>query len=551
MIDLHVHSTRSDGSYTPSELVDYAIEKGLKAFALTDHDTVAGLDEAIDYARKLKEQGIDVPKVIPGIEFSTEHNGKEVHVVGLFVDYKSKAFTDYLAHFVESRDNRNKKMCEVLCEAGFDMPYETMVKEFSKGVLTRAHFAQYMLKKGYVKSYSEAFDRYIGDRAPYFIPKEKVTPEMAIDLILKSDGIPIFAHPILCHLSHNNLCELVKRLKDAGLMGIEAIYSTYETADEREIREIANEYHLLLSGGSDFHGTNKKGIDLGVGGGKLYVPDDFLDEMMKHRKNVLFTDLDGTLLLKDCTISPEMKAAIDKMVENGHRIVMTSGRPLPSMLERKKALGFDYPNSYIISYNGGLIYDCDKEETIFSNKLSPEIIKVAEEICNRNKVHLHCYTEHHIVGYEDDDELKYYRIRIKMPFIDVESLSGYLINGTYKIQIISLDNKPLLEKVQAEIMEALAGRVDSFFSNDKYLEILPPGCNKGAGVKFLSEYLAIPNSHVFASGDENNDIPMIKYAGHGIAVANAAPSVKEAADIITKEDNEHNGLLEIINTYFK
>ncbi len=137
-----------------------------------------------------------------------------------------------------------------------------------------------------------------------------------------------------------------------------------------------------------------------------------------------------------------------------------------------------------------------------------------------------------------------------MPFIEVESLADYLVRGTYKVQIISLDNKPLLEEIQRELMGKLVGRADSFFSNDKYLEILPLGCNKGAGVKFLTEYLSYPVSHVFASGDENNDIPMLKYAGHGIAVANAAPSVKEAADIVTKEDNEHNGLLEVINTYF-
>lgn len=313
MVDLHVHSTRSDGTYTPKELVNYAIEKGLSAFALTDHDTVDGLDEAIEYAQKLQNNPLPettdpelmsiaacqnmgnihvspasfaarkdslsaplpvlIPEVIPGIELSTEYEGKDIHVVGLAIDHHNRDFTKYLADFVASRDARNEKMCRLLCDAGIDISYEALLKEFPDSVITRAHYAKYMLNHGYIKSMKEAFDRYVGDHCPYFVPREKVLPSQAVELILGAGGIPVLAHPILYHMSEERLENLVKELKETGLIGIEAIYSTYDAADERQIRRLASKYDLKISGGSDFHGSNKPGLDLAVGYGKLYVHD--------------------------------------------------------------------------------------------------------------------------------------------------------------------------------------------------------------------------------------------------------------------------------------
>ncbi len=301
-VDLHVHSTKSDGTYTPQELVDYAMEKGLSAFALTDHDTVDGVEEAFTYAQKLRQQynaahnvtdaGISdsstttpgtlsgiVPEVIPGIEFSTEYQGKDVHIVGLYIDIHTPAFEQHLRAFVESRNVRNEKMCKSLQGVGMDITYEKLLERFPGAVITRAHYAKYMLEKGYIKSMAEAFERYIGDYSPHYIPREKVTPEQAIDLILKAGGIPILAHPILYHLSDARLEELVAQLKSAGLIGIEAIYSTYAPAEERQIRRLAEKYDLLLSGGSDFHGGNKPGLDLAVGYGRLYVPYEILEKL--------------------------------------------------------------------------------------------------------------------------------------------------------------------------------------------------------------------------------------------------------------------------------
>lgn len=290
-IDLHVHSTRSDGTYTPSQLVDYAFKKGLAAFALTDHDTIDGLEEAVSYAEKLrvKQNEFDaqnpsspVPEVIPGIEFSTEYQGQDVHILGLYIDYKNPAFTAKLQEFVDSRTTRNQKMCLLLQQAGIDITYDTLLQEFPNSVITRAHYAKYMLNHGYIKSIKEAFDRYVGDYAPCYVPREKVTPIQAVQLILDAGGVPILAHPILYHMSDHRLKHLTAELKDAGLMGIEAIYSTYKSHEERQIRALAEKYQLLVSGGSDFHGDNKPGLDLGTGYGNLFVPYSLLPPLKAH-----------------------------------------------------------------------------------------------------------------------------------------------------------------------------------------------------------------------------------------------------------------------------
>lgn len=284
IVDLHVHSNKSDGSFTPTQLVDYALEKGLSAFALTDHDTTAGLDEAISYARQLSVEtaGEKSIEVIPGIEFSTEYSGKDIHIVGLYIDDQNQDFIRYIKDFQDSRTLRNIKMCARLTEHGIPITYEQLQSYFPGSVLTRAHYAKFLLKEGYVKSMPEAFDRYVGDHAPCFLPREKVTPEQAVSLILKAGGIPVLAHPILYHLSDARLDELVKELKDAGLAAIEAIYSTYNLSEERQIRALASKYDLLISGGSDFHGTTKPGLDLAVGYGKLFIPYEILDKMKAY-----------------------------------------------------------------------------------------------------------------------------------------------------------------------------------------------------------------------------------------------------------------------------
>lgn len=275
MIDLHVHSNKSDGTFSPRELVDYAHQKGLNAFALTDHDTIDGVNEAKEYAK------VNYPEleVIPGVELSTEYNGRDVHIVGLYINVNSPTLTEHLQQFIDSRELRNEKMCALLRDHGFDITYDALKEAFPGAIITRAHYARYMLNKGYIKSIKEAFERYVGDHCPCFVPREKVTPSQAVNLITEAGGVPVLAHPILYGFGNEQLDLLVSTLKEQGLVGIEAIYSTYTPADERQIRSLAEKYNLLLSGGSDFHGENKPGLDLATGYGKLYIHDDILEKI--------------------------------------------------------------------------------------------------------------------------------------------------------------------------------------------------------------------------------------------------------------------------------
>ncbi len=279
MVDLHVHSNRSDGSYTPRELVDYALEKGLSAFALTDHDTTAGINEAVSYA-----EGKPL-EVIPGVELSTEYEGRDIHIVGLYINQGMPGFAEYLKEFQNSRELRNEKMCERLRAYGIDITLEELKLEFPGAVITRGLYAKYMLKKGYIKSMTEAFDRYIGDHGPCFVAREKITPEQAVGFIKSAGGLSILAHPPLYRMSRTRLEILVERLKAAGLDGIEAKYTTYSSTEEREMKEIAAKFNLAISGGSDFHGTTKPKTDLGIGYGSLYIDESVL----AHLKSLLVT----------------------------------------------------------------------------------------------------------------------------------------------------------------------------------------------------------------------------------------------------------------------
>lgn len=285
IVDLHVHSTKSDGTLTPTELVNYAIEKGLSAFALTDHDTTEGIDEALASAKKHNQaieketkQGLPL-EVIPGIEFSTEYMGKDIHILGLYIDYNSPAFKEKIQEFVDSRILRNQKMCASLASDGIDITYEKLLEENPDAVITRSHYAKYLLNHGYTTSMKEAFERYIGDHCKHFIPREKITPMQAVELINEVGGLAFLAHPPLYHMSDRILEDLIKQLKEAGLAGIEAVYCTYTQGEETQMRKFASKYNLLISGGSDFHGTIKPKLDLAVGYGKLFIPESILNEI--------------------------------------------------------------------------------------------------------------------------------------------------------------------------------------------------------------------------------------------------------------------------------
>lgn len=545
-VDLHVHSTKSDGSFTPAELVSHALEIGLSAFALSDHDTVDGIDEAMEAA---KGTGLEV---IPAIEFSTEYEGKDIHILGLYIDHKGQAFQKYLQNFRDSRDLRNRKMCQKLTDYGVPVSYEALTARFPGSVLTRAHYAKFLLEEGYVKSMTEAFERYVGDHAPCFLPREKVTPSQAVKLILEAGGIPVLAHPILYHMSDARLDKLVAELKDAGLVGIEAIYSTYSNADERQIRRLAKKYDLLITGGSDFHGTTKPNLELGIGYGKLFIPYDILFDLKTYLREkgcyhnrIIFSDMDGTLLDDKKQLSPQIYDKIIDFTRKGGHFVLSSGRPLPSILETAEKLGLMLPGTYIISFNGALVYDCGQNKSLRELRVPMDYVKKVLKLAEDMELHAQTYTDTAIVSPKDDEEVAYYRQHIHMPVVVNEDPISAMEKEPFKLLMICLEGKEKLEEFRHALLPLVGDLLHTFYSSPFYLECCVKEASKGSAIRFLCDYLNIPIANSIAAGDEANDISMLEAAGIGVCMINGNENTKAAADYITKDDNNRGGFLEV------
>ncbi|MBR5233761.1 MAG: PHP domain-containing protein [Clostridia bacterium] len=269
-IDLHTHSTCSDGTLTPSEVVKLAKEKGLSAIALTDHDTIDGLHEAIETG---KEIGIEV---ITGIEFSVAGD-TEMHLLGLDFDLDCPAITDILDEMIVQREKRNYIVIELLEKLGIHITIDEIHAEATSPVTGRSQIAKVMLKKGYVSSIKEAFDKYLAFGKPAFVERSTLTPEKAIDIIHKSGGKAFLAHLNQTGKSDNELYELLTHLKKYGLDGIEGYYTEYTDDMNTRYRKMAENTGLMLSGGSDFHGTNKDGYEIGTGKGNLQIPYELIE----------------------------------------------------------------------------------------------------------------------------------------------------------------------------------------------------------------------------------------------------------------------------------
>ena len=277
IIDLHVHSNKSDGTLSPAELVHHAAECGLSAFALTDHDNTEGLEEAFLAADFC---GIEL---IPGIEFSTEYCDKDIHIVGIDFDWQHPDFQKQVVFYRDERLRRNQKMIDLMAGDGIDISYEQMEEAFGKNVWTRAHFARYLADHGYVNEMWDAFKTHIGEGCKYFVPRRKVKPDTVVRLIRDFGGIPILAHPFQYHFSDQELRKLISILKSQGLMGIEVYYSTHTPEQEAYLLALAEELSLAPSGGSDFHGAHKPDIYLGRGKNNLRIPYSILEGLRKKR----------------------------------------------------------------------------------------------------------------------------------------------------------------------------------------------------------------------------------------------------------------------------
>ncbi len=277
LIDLHVHSTASDGTLSPQEVALYAKAKGLSAIALTDHDTVSGVDECI---KKGLEVGV---VVVPGIECSADFYGKELHILGYYINPNCKTLESKLKQLIESRYMRNLKMLEKLEEIGCPLTLDELQEDSAPGtVLTRAHFAKALMRKGYISNRKEAFTKYIGRGLPAYVPREKFTVKECIDMIHTAGGLAVLAHPMLYGYSRADITNLLRGLVLEGLDGVESVYSTHSQEDMSHLLQVCMQLKLFPTGGSDFHGDNKPLIDLGSGYGELKIPFDILEAMRKR-----------------------------------------------------------------------------------------------------------------------------------------------------------------------------------------------------------------------------------------------------------------------------
>jgi 3',5'-nucleoside bisphosphate phosphatase len=269
-IDLHLHTTCSDGSLPPAEVLGLAYKAGVTALAITDHDIVEGLPEAMAAGAHL---GIEV---IPGVEISSRFEQTELHVLGYFMDWQDPVFNQRLAQLRSFRHARNPLIVEKLKGLGLDITYEEVRALAGTDSVGRPHIARVLMQKGYVQSAKEAFDRYLADGKAAHVPRQLPEPAEAIAWILEARGLPVLAHPTWIRATEDGLLKLCQELKAAGLKGIEVHYSTHKRAQTATYLNIAKRLDLLVTGGSDFHGVTKPDIEVGVGRGGLKVPDRLL-----------------------------------------------------------------------------------------------------------------------------------------------------------------------------------------------------------------------------------------------------------------------------------
>lgn len=266
-------------------------------------------------------------------------------------------------------------------------------------------------------------------------------------------------------------------------------------------------------------------------------------------RKILFTDLDGTLLNDKKTISPTVKRMLETFHEKGNLLVFSSGRPLMSILEVRNALDLCFPDSYIIAYNGSLVWHCDSKQPVIERTLSMEDVTAILKETRALGIHCHTYEDDHIIFERERTELDYYCEHIHLPHRLVPDILTSLTKDPYKLIAIHLTDHALLEKLKEQVLSKTNGRVTALFSNDRYLEFYPYNSGKGNAVLDLCRHLDIPAANSAAIGDEANDIPMLSAAGFACAMANAKPDVKKAADYITVHDNNHDGICDLLEKW--
>lgn len=266
-VDLHLHTTASDGVYSPSDIVRLALQLGLKTIAITDHDTVSGVDEALQSAAGQPLQ------VIPGIELSSDVPQGEVHMLGYFVDTGNSHLVDVLERLRNARIERARRMVEKLAAMGLPLSWERVQELASGESIGRPHVAQAMLERGYVQHTAEAFEHYIGRTGPAYAGRYKLSPVDSVGLIIRAGGLPVLAHPDPCSDTFAGIALLVEH----GLAGVEAYYDAFPQEQIELLVDTAKRYNLVATGGSDFHGINPL-EETPIGG--VFVPEESVDQLM-------------------------------------------------------------------------------------------------------------------------------------------------------------------------------------------------------------------------------------------------------------------------------
>ncbi len=281
LCDLHCHSTNSDGTDTPAKLIEIARSSRLAAIALTDHDTIAGIDEAYHESEKY---GIDF---INGIELSVISDSGNMHMLGYLYNSENEEFLSAISLVHNARANRNKKILDKLSALGMPIKFHDLEIISGGGEIGRPHFARVMLEYGYVKSLQMAFDLYLKKGAPAYEPKAILTPAEAIKIIHNAGGVAVLAHPITLNIAlPADLIKAISDLKEAGIDGIECYYPEHDTQFTRELLEICKKLYLVSTGGSDYHGKAKPTIKLGKGKGSLAIPYECVINLRKRREKI-------------------------------------------------------------------------------------------------------------------------------------------------------------------------------------------------------------------------------------------------------------------------
>jgi 3',5'-nucleoside bisphosphate phosphatase len=277
-VDLHLHTTASDGVMSPSEIVRYAKTKGLQAIAITDHDTIEGLEEGLSEGERI---GFEV---IPGIEISAVHSPGSMHLLGFFLDIYHPLLNERLGYLQKARAERNPKIAEKLSRLGIDLTYEEVLKVSGGGQVGRPHFAQVLLGKRYVRSFQEAFDRFLKKGAPAYVDKFRFTAKEALHFINEAKGIAVLAHPNTLGMNgYSELENLLVQLVKEGLKGIEVYYPEHSASEVAQYKILAERYGLLLTGGTDYHGIEKNSLDIGVGRGDMKLPYSLVENLKAAR----------------------------------------------------------------------------------------------------------------------------------------------------------------------------------------------------------------------------------------------------------------------------